>query len=136
MEKKEKTIENKNKFQVLQQENEETEEKLVEENDLENEPMEILKETKNKEAEIAIESGEEVEGIIEARTEYIQMDMEFPKETEAEEERIMKKLIQEWKNLDKRFIPESQKQIYKEAFQKYKENKGKGTEKQTGIAGE
>lgn len=36
----------------------------------------------------------------------------------------MKKLLQEWKNLDERFIPESHKQQYKEAFQKYKENKG------------
>lgn len=36
----------------------------------------------------------------------------------------MKKLLQEWKNLDERFIPESQKQQYKEEFQKYKEKTG------------
>jgi len=36
----------------------------------------------------------------------------------------MKRLLQDWKNLDERFIPEAQKQLYKETFQKYKEKKG------------
>lgn len=36
----------------------------------------------------------------------------------------MAKLLQEWKRLDERFIPEEQKQRYKEAFQRYKEKKG------------
>lgn len=36
----------------------------------------------------------------------------------------MKKLLQDWKKLDERFIPEAQKQLYKEKFQKYKEKKG------------
>jgi len=36
----------------------------------------------------------------------------------------MRKLLQEWKMLDERFIPEEQKQMYKEAFQRYKEKKG------------
>eukprot|EP00253_Pinus_taeda_P002797 PITA_02797 len=50
----------------------------------------------------------------------------------------MKKLIQEWKNLDERFILESQKQQYKEAFQKYKARKGSMMETgsdQTGSPG-
>lgn len=109
---------------------------MAEENDLEDEPMEIVRESKDKEAQIAVEFGEEVEGGVEVRTEHIQMETELPKENEADEERIMKKLIQEWKNLDERFIPETQKQIYKEEFQKYKEKKGKEMDKKTGIAGE
>lgn len=36
----------------------------------------------------------------------------------------MKRLLQDWKNLDERFIPKAQKQLYKETFQKYKEKKG------------
>lgn len=98
---------------------------MVEENGLADEPMEIVRETKDKESETTVESGEEVGDGVEVVTKQIQMEMELPKENEAEEERIMKKLIQEWKNLDERFIPETQKQIYKEAFQKYKEKKEK-----------
>lgn len=62
------------------------------------------------------------------------MDVENQVEGEIEEERIMKQLIQEWKYLDSRFIPEKQKQLYKEVFQKYKE-KGENLDKQimTGI---
>jgi len=42
----------------------------------------------------------------------------------------MKKLIQEWKYLDNRFIPEKQKQLYKETFQKYKEKQGENMNEQ------
>jgi len=33
----------------------------------------------------------------------------------------MKRLLQKWRHLDERFIPEEQKQLYKEMFQKYKD---------------
>ena len=33
----------------------------------------------------------------------------------------MKKLLTEWKKLDERFIPDTEKQLYKETFQRYKE---------------
>lgn len=36
----------------------------------------------------------------------------------------MRKLLQEWRLLDERFIPDEQKQMYKEAFQTYKEKVG------------
>ena len=36
----------------------------------------------------------------------------------------MKRLLHEWRHLDERFIPEEQKQLYKEIFQKYKEKGG------------
>lgn len=68
---------------------------------------------------------EEVAEKTEALINQTQMEVESQKDNEVEEERIMKQLIQECKNLDERFIPESQKQLYKEAFQKYKEKKGK-----------
>lgn len=48
-----------------------------------------------------------------------------PRKTKGEEEEeVMMKLLQEWKRLDERFIREDQKQMYKEAFQRYKEKKG------------
>ena len=65
-----------------------------------------------------------------------QMDVENQVENDVEEERIMKQLIQEWKYLDNRFIPEKQKQLYKEAFQKYKEKKGENMDKQVMIGNE
>jgi len=43
------------------------------------------------------------------------------KENGTKEEKIMRKLLQEWKNLDEIFILESQKHQYKETFQRYKE---------------
>lgn len=87
--------------------------------------MEIIKEAKEKEIGMGKGEEEETMGNIDQTTTPTQMETESQKETEAEEEKIMEKLIHEWKNLDDRFIPESQKQLYKEAFQKYKEKKGR-----------
>lgn len=67
-----------------------------------------------------------------------QMGTDSQKDSGNEEERIMRKLLQEWKILDERFIPETQKQLYKETFQKYKEKKGSTLENQkyqTGAQG-
>jgi len=64
------------------------------------------------------------------------METEKQQENKAEEEKIMKQLIQEWKNLDERFIPDRQKQIYKEAFQKYKERNKGNMENQDATTGE
>jgi len=36
----------------------------------------------------------------------------------------MRRLLQEWRLLDERFIPEEQKQLYKEMLKKYKEKVG------------
>ena len=52
------------------------------------------------------------------------MEVDPQKESGNDEERVMKRLLQDWKNLDERFIPEEKKQLYKEMFQKYKEKKG------------
>jgi len=79
---------------------------------------------------------EEDEKKIETLTNQAQTEMESQKDNEAEEERIVRQLIQEWKNLDERFIPDIQKNIYKEAFQKYKAKKGENMEKQETIIGE
>jgi len=57
------------------------------------------------------------------------------KDNGTEEENIMKKLLLEWKKLDKRFIPEKEKQLYKETFQKYKEKKGGTSESRTNQTG-
>ena len=54
-----------------------------------------------------------------------------PKKTKGEEEeQVMARLLQEWKRLDERFIPEEQKQKYKEAFQSYKVKKRLTEEKE------
>lgn len=52
-----------------------------------------------------------------------QMEIDLQKENGNDEEQVMKKLLQDWRNLDERVIPEEQKQLYKEMFQKYKEKK-------------
>ena len=52
------------------------------------------------------------------------MEVDPQKDRGCDEERIMRRLLQEWKNLDERFIPEEKKQLYKETFQKYKEKVG------------
>ena len=131
-------VENQNKFQVLHDEAEETEGGKKAEEDNENAPMEIIIETtgksisQNREAEV--EMGESQENIVE----QMPRESDNRKDNGVEEERLMKKLLQEWKNLDERFIPESQKQQYKEAFQKYKEKKGSTPEigiDQTGSQG-
>jgi len=57
------------------------------------------------------------------------MEIDPLKTKGEEEEQVMTKLLQEWKRLDERFIPEDQKQMYKEAFQRYKEKKGMAEER-------
>jgi len=50
----------------------------------------------------------------------------------------MRRLLQEWRFLDERFIPEEKKQLYKEMFQKYKEKLGvpsTSQPKQLGVQG-
>lgn len=128
-------IESHNKFKTLQQDNEEKEDKIVEEDGAEDEPMEIVKEGKDKDTAKVGETKEGIGEKVEIIKEQVQMETETPKGNEVEEERIMRKLIQEWKNLDEIFIPEAQKQLYKEAFQKYKEKRGKILDNQIGIAG-
>lgn len=40
------------------------------------------------------------------------------------EEEFLKKLLNEWRHLDERFIPEDQKKLYKETFQQYRYKQG------------
>lgn len=109
---------------------------MVEGEDPENEPMEIFQETGEEVAEPSETSKEESAEKIEILTNQTQMETESQQENEAEEERIMRQLIQEWKNLDERFISDRQKQIYKEAFQKYKERNRGNMDNQDATAGE
>lgn len=114
------TLERQNKFKVLQEE----EIEMGEKEDNEEETMENLKESgKQVSGQKETEHGEaEEKG--EQTNEQIQMKIDPQKDKEGEEERIMRKLLLEWRLLDERFVPEEQKQIYKEAFQKYKEKVG------------
>ena len=41
----------------------------------------------------------------------------------SEKEQVMKRFLQEWRHLDERFIPEDQKKLYKNMFQRYKEKR-------------
>lgn len=88
------------------------------------ETMETIKETgKQGSGQRDTEQGE-VEEKGELTNEQTQMEIDPQKDKGGEEERIMRKLLHEWRFLDERFIPEEHKQIYKEAFQKYKEKAG------------
>jgi len=40
------------------------------------------------------------------------------------EEEVLRKLLDEWRHMDERFIPEQQKIIYKETFQQYQAKQG------------
>jgi len=42
------------------------------------------------------------------------------------EEKILSKLLDKWRHLDERFIPEEDKKLYRETFQKYKEKQDQG----------
>eukprot|EP00253_Pinus_taeda_P002372 PITA_02372 len=116
--------------QALQSENEDYEVNLEDDEDPGNTPMEIAGEDKGKDANSRKISGERTEGKVEDTAMQSPMDVENQVKSELEEERIMKQLIQEWKYLDSRFIPDKQKQLYKEVFQKYKEKKGENLDKQ------
>ena len=129
-------IKSQNKLKILQQNNEEDEENMDEGEDLENEPMDIFQESGGKNAVQGETSKEEPEEGIETQNNQSQMETEQQQENEAEEEIVMKKLIQEWKNLDERFIPDQQKQMYKEAFQKFKERNKGNMENQDATTGE
>ena len=50
-----------------------------------------------------------------------QMEIDTEKEDFSVEEQVMKRLLHEWRHLDECFIPEDQKQLYKETFQQYKQ---------------
>ena len=112
-------VECQNKFKVLQEEEGEMEkEENVEV------PMELIKDIKEPDLNQGSMVGGEVEESMDMTVEQPQMEIDPQKDSGSEEERIMKRLLQDWKNLDERFIPEAQKQLYKETFQKYKEKKG------------
>ena len=46
----------------------------------------------------------------------VDMEVEITKDELSKEEMVMKILMQEWRNIDDRFIPDDQKSIYKEDF--------------------
>jgi len=52
------------------------------------------------------------------------MEIDPQKEDFSVEEQVMKRLLQEWRHLDEHFIPEDQKQLYKETIQQYKIKQG------------
>lgn len=56
----------------------------------------------------------------------METDQETSREDLSQEEEVLRKLLNEWKNLDERFIPEEQKRMYVETFQQYKAKLGKG----------
>lgn len=113
-----------NKFQVLQDDEEDYEINLEDDEDPGNNPMEIIGEDKEKEKDPRKIERERPEEQGEDTTMQSHMEVEHQTTNAVEEERIMRRLLQEWKYLDSRFIPEKQKQLYKEVFQKYKEKMG------------
>ena len=86
--------------------------------------MEIIKDTKEPDLNQNSKAEGGMEESMEMTTEQTQMGTDTQKDSGNEEERIMRRLLQDWKNLDERFIQEAQKQLYKGTFKKYKEKKG------------
>eukprot|EP00253_Pinus_taeda_P013029 PITA_13029 len=113
-----------NKFQDLRKEDVEYEVNLEDDEDPEKSPMDTSGVSKEKIETPGDSSGKQQEGNVEDLVIQTPMEVENQVAEEIEEERILKQSIQEWKYLDSRFIPEQQKQLYKEVFQKYKEKKG------------
>ena len=79
--------------------------------------MEVAKENADKEIE-KMKRDQRVESEEETQEEIGEMEIDPQKTKGEEEEQVMAKLLQEWKRIDERFIPEEQKQRYKEGFQK------------------
>jgi len=48
------------------------------------------------------------------------IEIDNQKEDISIEEQVIKRLLQEWRHIDERFIPKDQKQLYKETFQRYR----------------
>lgn len=117
-------LESQNKFEVLQEEENEKEDENHDEAVNETTPMEIIKDGKRKIMSISKETEGETEVRQEIMGEQSVAESNPMKEMSTEEEKVMKKLLSEWRNLDERFIPEKEKQLFKETFQKYKEKKG------------
>jgi len=109
---------------------------MDEEDEIERVPMEVGKETRDENTTVVGENEEEMGVTPEITPEQIQMVSGSQNDSGTKEEKIMRKLIQEWKNLDERFIPETQKQLYKDTFQKYKEKRSRAGEEITGQIGE
>lgn len=53
-------------------------------------------------------------------TEQMEMDLETNREDLSQEEEVLRKLLNEWRNLDERLIIEDQKRFYADTFQQYK----------------
>jgi len=97
--------------------------------------MEIIKETMEADLNQSREAEEGIGESIEMTIGQTQMGTDTQKDSGNEEERVMLRLVQDWKNLDERFILEAQKQFYKETFQKFKEKKGNTLENQMDQTG-
>lgn len=114
-----------NMFKLLHEEGLETE--ASEEEEIEG--MEVINEKTNKETD-NMNNEQGVEILRETQEDQGDMEIDLKKTKGEEEEQVMARLLQEWKRIDQRFIPEEQKQRYKEAFQRYKEKKRLTEEKE------
>lgn len=90
-------IESQNKFKILQEEEDENEGEKQEEDVNETTPMEIIKEGKRKSMSPSKETEGEAEGRQENMVEQTMTGPDYIKEMGTEEEKIMKKLLSEWK---------------------------------------
>ena len=69
---------------------------------------------------------QEQEKETEEQTDQMETDHESSREDLSQEAEVLENLLHEWKNLDKRFIPEDRKKLYTETFQHYKTKLEKG----------
>jgi len=63
----------------------------------------------------------------EEHTENMETKMEINRgEDLGIEEEVLRKLLNEWRNLDEQFNPKDQRRLYAETFQQYQAKQGKG----------
>lgn len=88
----------------------------------------ISQETNSTKQKTQRETGEKERKEKEDKQENEVMEIDSSKgEDPTTEEKILRKLLDKWRNLDERFIPKEDKKLYKEIFQKYKEKQEQGT---------
>lgn len=106
-----------NSFAVLQVEDEEEDQPMENQEDKGSDSSESSKRnhSKRKAPSEPTEKGKEQDEQDE-QAEHMETDQENNKEDLSQEEEVLRKLLNEWKNLDERFILEEQKRLYAETF--------------------
>lgn len=101
-----------NRYEVLQEGEEPSGPEIIVEI-----PVEGNREEGSKQQSFKRKAGKEMED--NPQPKLTPMEVEHSKDDLSGEEKLLKRLLFEWRNLDDRFIPPDQKQLYKDTFEHY-----------------